>query len=67
MSKDGQDLSGDRNVSIDVGDRMITLTIRNTDKKTSGPYKIRLHNNLGEDEATLRLNVLGKRFFSFLF
>ena len=59
LSKDGQDLSGDRNVSIDVGDRMITLTIRNTDKNTSGPYKIRLHNNLGEDEATLRINVSG--------
>jgi len=58
LSKNGQDLGGDRNVSIDVGDRMITLTIRNTDKNTSGPYKIRLHNNLGEDEATLRLNVL---------
>ena len=60
LTKDGQDLSKDRNVSIDVGDRSITLTIRNSDKNTSGPYKIQLANNLGADEATLRINVLGK-------
>ena len=60
LTKDGQDLSNDRNVSIDVSDRSVTLTIRNTDKNTSGPYKIKLENNLGEDEATLRINVSGK-------
>ncbi|CAF4326057.1 unnamed protein product, partial [Rotaria magnacalcarata] len=30
---------------------------RNTDKNTSGPYQIKLDNNLGEDEATIRINV----------
>lgn len=60
LTKDGQDLSNDRNVSIDVSDRSITLTIRNTDKNTSGSYKIKVENNLGEDEATLRINVSGR-------
>ena len=64
LTKDGQDLSKDRNVSIDVGDRAITLTIRNTDKNTSGPYKIKMDNNLGADEATLRINVLGKHLLA---
>ncbi|CAF4919148.1 unnamed protein product, partial [Rotaria magnacalcarata] len=56
-SKDGNDLTKDKNVSIDISDRAITLTIRNTDKNTSGPYQIKLDNNLGEDEATIRINV----------
>ena len=62
LTKDGNDVSKDKNVSIDVSDRGITLTIRNADKNTSGPYKIKLSNNLGEDEATLRLHVSGKMF-----
>jgi len=62
LTKDGNDLTKDKNVSIEVGDRGITLTIRNTDKNTSGPYKIKLDNNLGEDEATLRIHVSGKIF-----
>ncbi|CAM4765861.1 unnamed protein product [Rotaria magnacalcarata] len=57
LSKDGNDLTKDKNVSIDISDRAITLTIRNTDKNTSGPYQIKLDNNLGEDEATIRINV----------
>ena len=57
LTKDGQDLTKDKNVSIDVSDRAITLTIRNGDKNTTGPYKIKLDNNLGEDEATLRIHV----------
>ncbi|CAF4189098.1 unnamed protein product [Rotaria sp. Silwood2] len=57
LTKDGQDLTKDKNVSIDVSDRAITLTIRNTDKNTTGPYTIKLDNNLGEDEATLRIHV----------
>ncbi|CAF1652343.1 unnamed protein product, partial [Adineta ricciae] len=57
LTKDGKDLTKDKNVSIDVGSRGITLTIRNTDKNTSGPYKIKLDNELGEDEATLRIRV----------
>ncbi|CAF4156749.1 unnamed protein product, partial [Rotaria sordida] len=57
LTKDGQDLTKDRNVSIDVSDRAITLTIRNADKNTSGSYTIKLDNNLGEDEATLRIHV----------
>jgi hypothetical protein len=64
LSKDGQDVSNDRNVSIDVTDRGITLTIRNADKNTSGPYKIKLDNNLGSDEATLRINVSGQFILS---
>jgi hypothetical protein len=60
LTKDGKDLTKDKNVSIDVGDRAITLTIRNADKNTSGPYKIKLNNDLGEDEATLRIQVSGK-------
>jgi len=60
LTKDGVDLSKDKNVSIDVKDRCIVLTIRNTDKNTSGPYKIKLDNNLGEDEATLRIKVSGR-------
>ncbi|CAF0817484.1 unnamed protein product, partial [Didymodactylos carnosus] len=52
-----EDVTKANNVSIDVGERAITLTIRNADKNTSGPYRIKLHNNLGEDEATLRLHV----------
>lgn len=60
LTKDGVDLSKDKNVSIDVTDRTITLTIRNTDKNTSGPHSIKLDNNLGEDEATLRIHVSGK-------
>lgn len=59
LTKDGQDLSKDKNVSIDVSDRAIILTIRNGDKNTTGPYKIKLDNNLGEDEATLRIHVSG--------
>lgn len=57
LMKDGQDLSKDKNVSIDITDRAITLTIRNPDKNTSGPYNIKLDNNLGSDEATLRIHV----------
>ncbi len=60
LTKDGNDLTKDKNVSIDVSDRAVTLTIRNTDKNTSGPYKIKLDNSLGEDEATLRINVSGR-------
>jgi hypothetical protein len=59
LTKDGQDMTKDKNVSIDVSDRGITLTIRNGDKNTSGPYKIKLDNALGEDEATLRIHVSG--------
>ncbi len=66
LTKDGIDLSKDKNVSIDVSDRAITLTIRNTDKNTTGPYKIKLDNDLGEDEATLRIHVSGKDL-NFLF
>jgi outer membrane lipoprotein-sorting protein len=62
LTRDGQDLSNDRNVSIDVSDRAVTLTIRNTDKNSTGAYKIKLSNNLGEDEATLRIHVTGKTF-----
>jgi len=60
LTKDGVDLSKDKNVSIDVTDHTITLTIQNTDKNTSGPHSIKLDNNLGEDEATLRIHVSGK-------
>jgi hypothetical protein len=60
LTKDGKDITKDKNVSVDVGDRAITLTIRNADKNTSGPYKIKLGNDLGEDEATLRIRVSGK-------
>jgi len=67
LTKDGKDITKDKNVSIDVGDRGITLTIRNTDKNTSGPYKIKLDNNLGEDEATLRIRVSGKIDYFILF
>jgi hypothetical protein len=66
LTKDGIDLSKDKNVSIDVSARAITLTIRNTDKNTTGPYKIKLDNDLGEDEATLRIHVSGKDL-NFLF
>ena len=59
LTRDGQDLTKDKNVSIDISDRAITLTIRNADKNSSGPYKIKLNNNLGEDEATLRIHVSG--------
>ena len=59
LSKDGQDLTKDRNVSIDVTDRTITLTIRNADKNTTGSYQVKAANNLGEDQATLRINVSG--------
>ncbi|CAF0741448.1 unnamed protein product, partial [Didymodactylos carnosus] len=52
-----KDVTKANNVTVDVGDRAITLTIRNPDKNTSGPYKLKLENNLGEDEATLRLHV----------
>ena len=64
LTKDGNDISKDKNVSIDISDRAITLTIRNTDKNTTGPYKIKLDNNLGEDEATLRIHVSGKYHIS---
>lgn len=60
LMKDGKDITNDKNVSIEVKDRAITLTIRNPDKNSSGPYQIKLDNELGEDEATLRLNVSGK-------
>ena len=66
LTKDGNDLSKDKNVSVDVTDRAIILTIRNADKNTSGPYKIKLDNNLGEDEATLRINVSGTLSQAFL-
>jgi hypothetical protein len=66
LTKDGNDITKDKNVSIDVSDRAITLTIRNTDKNTSGPYKIKLDNNLGEDEATLRIRVSGKIYYFIL-
>ena len=46
---------------MDVKDRAITLTIRNADKNTSGPYQIKLDNDLGDDEATIRLRVSGKK------
>ena len=59
LTKDGNDISKDKNVSVDVTDRAIILTIRNPDKNTTGPYKIKLDNNLGEDEATLRIHVSG--------
>ncbi|CAF4088490.1 unnamed protein product [Adineta steineri] len=36
LSKDGNDLTKDKNVSIDVSNRAITLTNRNADKNTSG-------------------------------
>lgn len=61
LTKDGVDLSKDKNVSIDVTDRAVTITIRNSDKNTSGPYNIKLDNNLGEDEATLRIHVSGMK------
>ena len=64
LTKDGNDISKDKNISVDVSDRAITLTIRNPDKNTSGPYKIKLDNNLGEDEATLRIHVSGKSTIS---
>ncbi|CAF1142161.1 unnamed protein product [Rotaria sordida] len=57
LTKDGKDLTKDKNVSIDVSPRAVTVTIRNTDKNTSGPYEIKLDNDLGEDTATLRLHV----------
>ena len=66
LTKDGKDLTKDKNVSIDVSDRAITLTIRNTDKNTSGPYNIKLDNNLGSDEATLRIHVSGKNVRRFI-
>lgn len=64
LTKDGKDLTNDKNVSIDVSDRAITLTIRNADKNSSGPYKIKLDNDLGEDEATLRIRVSGLMKFA---
>jgi hypothetical protein len=70
LTKDGVDLSKDQNVSIDVTDRTITLTIQNTDQNTTGPHSIKLNNNLGEDETTLRIYVSGKTidlFFHKLF
>ncbi|CAF4536552.1 unnamed protein product [Rotaria sp. Silwood1] len=57
LTKDGNDVTNDKNISIDVGPRAVTLTIRNTDKNTSGPYQIKLDNELGEDEATIRIHV----------
>ena len=66
LTKDGKDLTKDKNVSIDVSDRAITLTIRNTDKNTSGPYNIKLDNDLGSDEATLRIHVSGKNIRLFV-
>lgn len=60
LTKDGKDITRDKNVSVEVKDRAITLTIRNPDKNTSGPYQIKLDNELGEDEATIRLRVSGK-------
>jgi hypothetical protein len=64
LTKDGVDIMKDKNVSVDVKDRAIILTIRNPDKNTSGPYKIKLDNNLGEDEATLRIHVSGNSIIS---
>ncbi|CAF0996234.1 unnamed protein product [Adineta steineri] len=57
LSDDENNITKNKNVSIDASDRFITLTIQNGDKNTTGPYKIKLGNNLGEDEVTLSIHV----------
>ena len=64
LTKDGNDLTNDKDVSIDVNNRAITLTIRNTNKDTSGPYQIKLDNELGEDVTALHIHVSGKIYES---
>ncbi|CAF1571226.1 unnamed protein product, partial [Adineta steineri] len=57
LSDDENNITKNKNVSIDGSDRFITLTIQNGDKNTTGPYKIKLENNLSEDEVTLSIHV----------
>ncbi|CAF1516835.1 unnamed protein product, partial [Adineta steineri] len=57
LSNDENNITKNKNVSIDASNRTITLTIQNGDKNTTGPYKIKLENNLSEDEVTLSIHV----------
>lgn len=59
MTKDGLDIPNDRSLSIDVGDRLVTLTIQNPGKTTTGLYQVKLSNNLGDDQASLRIRISG--------
>ena len=45
--------------SIEVGDRHAFLTIRGADKGDMGDYKLTLTNDLGSDNATIKVQVNG--------
>nr|XP_020638034.1 immunoglobulin-like and fibronectin type III domain-containing protein 1 [Pogona vitticeps] len=58
--KDDGELLDDARISTDYSDDYTRLTISSTNRKDSGDYKVKLKNESGTTEATLKLIVIDK-------
>uniref|UniRef100_A0A8C0HDU6 Immunoglobulin-like and fibronectin type III domain-containing protein 1 n=1 Tax=Chelonoidis abingdonii TaxID=106734 RepID=A0A8C0HDU6_CHEAB len=58
--KDGDELLNDARIHIDKADNFTRLLISSTDRKDCGDYKVKLKNENGTLEASLKLEVIDK-------
>lgn len=59
--KDEGELLDDARISTDYSDNFTRLSISSANRKDCGDYKVKLKNESGSTEATLKLVVLGER------
>lgn len=52
-------LSTEGNVTVDVEDYRIKLSVQSATRKNSGKYTIKAENDSGKDEVTINITVLG--------
>lgn len=58
--KDDGELLDDARVNTDHSDNFTRLSISSTNRKDCGDYKVKLKNNSGSLEASLKLVVIGE-------
>lgn len=58
--RDGDELLNDARIHIDKADSFTRLSISSTNRKDCGDYKVKLKNESGTLEASLKLEVIGE-------
>lgn len=59
-SRDGVKVETSADISMEVGERHATLTIKNVTKDNAGPYRLVVENEMGSDSCVVKVAVNGE-------
>ncbi len=56
-TRDTEEITDGLNYQVEIGDRHAFLTIKKSEKKDDGPYRLTLENELGTDSCVIKVQV----------